>query len=203
MKLPLILLSFLSLASANNQDYGYVLFKDIRNNLQDYMDLFLSGGSIQIPDELGPYYQAVLTYTDESYSTLFSDSPASDVEAAVSQLPWYDERLSSKLSAALTEGIEASTTQVESVSESEIISTPTSEAESVPASTLDEVTTISTDSSAFSFLVPSYAFSASTVAESISSESFLVVSLFSGEGVPPTAPLFLLSGFVSVALLLL
>lgn len=101
MKITFFFLSLLCIVHANNADYGFVLFQDIRANVDQYISLFMGGSDIQVPEVIGEYYQMIATYTDDSYSYIFSDFPVIEVTEAVEQLPWYSTRLSSTLSEAL------------------------------------------------------------------------------------------------------
>lgn len=102
LQYSLILSCFWVLGLATNADYGFVLFKDIRNHLQEYYDFAISG-TVRIPDELQSYYMQARLYSDDSFSTIFINFPVDKVSSAVAQLPWYSERLYSELSVALTQ----------------------------------------------------------------------------------------------------
>lgn len=87
---------------ANNADVATVLFSDVKSHLNDYMSYVQNNPTFSFPTELINYFTAITTYTDDSYTTLLSDFPASQIATLASELPWYSSRLETKLESAFT-----------------------------------------------------------------------------------------------------
>lgn len=89
-------------AEANNADIATVLFTDVKSNLNEYISLVQNNPSFSFPTALIGYFTEITTYTDDSYTSLLTDFPASQVLEVATKLPWYSSRLESKLSVAAT-----------------------------------------------------------------------------------------------------
>lgn len=70
-----------------------VIINDIESHASDYISLETSNSGFQIPAQVLSLYAALATYTDQSFTTLFSELDVTALTATVTNLPWYSSRL--------------------------------------------------------------------------------------------------------------
>ncbi|KAG0660212.1 hypothetical protein C6P45_001628 [Maudiozyma exigua] len=99
-----------------------VIIDDIESHASDYISLETSNSGFQIPAQVLSLYAALATYTDQSFTTLFSELDVTALTATVTNLPWYSTRLlpaleranaqfSSNSSASATASVSANSTE--------------------------------------------------------------------------------------------
>ncbi|CDR43268.1 CYFA0S11e02828g1_1 [Cyberlindnera fabianii] len=102
---PLVLLAFALFTNAQSASESAELtaiVNDINNNLQDYLGQVQDGNAP--PAELLSLYQQVQTYTDDSYTSLYSEVNMGDVSSYITGLPWYSSRLQPAIESATAGG---------------------------------------------------------------------------------------------------
>jgi len=80
-----------------------VLFEDIDSNTMEYISYLLTHPSVNFPTNLISLYTKMMTYTDDSFSTLFktmAESEYSQISSLETALPWYSTRLYSEIKSA-------------------------------------------------------------------------------------------------------
>ena len=83
-----------SSVSAEQSAELQAIIADIQGNLQQYLALQTAANSdFKIPPEVISLYAQIATYTDESYTSLFTELDVSALTATVTNLPWYSSRL--------------------------------------------------------------------------------------------------------------
>ena len=70
-----------------------VIISDIEAHAADYIGLETSNSGFEIPSQVLSLYAAIATYTDQSFTTLFSELDVSALTATITNLPWYSTRL--------------------------------------------------------------------------------------------------------------
>ncbi|CCH42070.1 Cell wall protein [Wickerhamomyces ciferrii] len=100
-----------SALAVNNVEYATILLNDVQNNMNDYGYLF-KAESINLPTELFNYYKEIITYTDDSFTSVLTDFPVNKVQSVVTEFPWYSSRLESRLKAAITHDSDLTTSQI-------------------------------------------------------------------------------------------
>jgi ElaB/YqjD/DUF883 family membrane-anchored ribosome-binding protein len=132
----LILALFASLAAAQRDEQLNGIVSDLGAHRSEYLGQIASGNVP--PADLLSLAQEVQTYTDDSFTTLYSEVDLGAVSSYVTGLPWYSSRLESLFQAQVTSGsVEASvSSDLASVTSalSSLISEATSEAPSVLSS---------------------------------------------------------------------
>ncbi|SMN21297.1 similar to Saccharomyces cerevisiae YBR067C TIP1 Major cell wall mannoprotein with possible lipase activity [Maudiozyma saulgeensis] len=127
-----------------------VIINDIESHVSDYLSLETSGSSdFQVPPEVLSLYAQINTYTDESYTSLFTELDVAALTATITNLPWYSTRLLPALQRA-NAGASSNETESSSVAVSESASASASVSESVSASitassniTIEETSSVS------------------------------------------------------------
>ncbi|CCK72161.1 putative lipase KNAG_0J00780 [Huiozyma naganishii CBS 8797] len=76
----------------------YAIVQDINSNQAQYIGLEMNTGGFQIPPQLLSMYQQVLTYKDDSYTSLFTALDYNMITSTITGLSWYNERLAPALS---------------------------------------------------------------------------------------------------------
>ena len=61
---------------------------DINSHLSDYLGLETGNSGFQIPSDVLSVYQQVMTYTDDAYTTLFSELDFDAITKTIVKLPW-------------------------------------------------------------------------------------------------------------------
>jgi hypothetical protein len=77
-----------------------VVIQDIKGNVNEYLS-YIQAGNIP-PSGVLNLYQQVATYTDDSYTTLFSDVDEAAVSTYITNVPWYSSRIEPQLAAVET-----------------------------------------------------------------------------------------------------
>ncbi|VEU24036.1 DEKNAAC105227 [Brettanomyces naardenensis] len=80
----------------------YALFKDISVNEAEYLSYLSGTPGLVIPDGLMELFEEVMTYTDDSFTTLFStmaESEYDQIDDMITALPWYSTRLLPEITA--------------------------------------------------------------------------------------------------------
>ena len=111
-KIAFILSAIASLAVAETAAQTaelQAIISDINSHLSDYLGLETGNSGFQIPSDVLSVYQQVITYSDDAYTTLFSELDFDAITKTIVALPWYTTRLSSEIAAAV-----ASVSQVSS-----------------------------------------------------------------------------------------
>ncbi|CAB4255897.1 similar to Saccharomyces cerevisiae YBR067C TIP1 Major cell wall mannoprotein with possible lipase activity [Maudiozyma barnettii] len=111
-----------------------VIINDIESHISDYLSLETSGNStFQVPPEVLSLYAQINTYTDETFTSLFTELDVSALTATITNLPWYSSRLLPALERANTdvatnETESATTSATASANETASITSSVSEA---------------------------------------------------------------------------
>ncbi|CAI1945785.1 hypothetical protein SEUBUCD646_0D02790 [Saccharomyces eubayanus] len=93
--------SFAAAETAGQTAELQAIIGDINSHLSDYLGLETGNSGFQIPADVLSVYQQVMTYTDDSYTTLFSKLDYDAITKTIVKLPWYTTRLSSEIAAAV------------------------------------------------------------------------------------------------------
>lgn len=152
---------------------------DVQANLNEYISLAENNADFQLPDGVLDVYTQLTTYTDESYTTLFSAINFEQVTTVMHQLPWYTTRLAPIISSylkahSITDTVDPAVAGANAVATSaaESASAKASEASSKAASASSKASSVSSEASASSKASSSSSkasSSASSVASSVSS----------------------------------
>ncbi|AET39505.1 GPI-anchored mannoprotein Ecym_4465 [Eremothecium cymbalariae DBVPG len=70
-----------------------VVVQDIKSHLTEYVSYAGSNSGLSIPEDVISVYTQVATYTDGSYTSLFSNLNFQEINSAITGLPWYSSRL--------------------------------------------------------------------------------------------------------------
>ncbi|CCH63173.1 hypothetical protein TBLA_0J01790 [Henningerozyma blattae CBS 6284] len=76
------------------------ILTDVVNNLNDYMSIAENQEGFVLPDGVLDVYTQMTTYTDDSYTTLFSILDFSEIDSVMAGLPWYSTRLAPAIASA-------------------------------------------------------------------------------------------------------
>ncbi|QPG74953.1 hypothetical protein FOA43_002292 [Brettanomyces nanus] len=131
------------------------LFLDIESNEAEYLGFMETAVDFSFPTALIGLVEEMITYTDDSYTTLFETIPA-DEYAEITQLavtlPWYSSRLESLFEATAAASSAAATTEAASsaaaTTEAASSAAATTEAASSAAASSAAATTVAVVSSA-------------------------------------------------------
>lgn len=162
-----IILTSVGLIYCDNADVATVIFSDAESNLNDYMSFVQNNPTFSFPTELISYFTAITTYTDDSYTTILSNFPGSQIASLAKELPWYSSRLETRLAEALTAGVTVVSAQVsESHSTTSTSSSPVNNSVSN-----DAISVLSAGLSSFSASTAGYSSSITRSSSSSSSSS--------------------------------
>ncbi|CAI4055393.1 putative lipase SKDI_02G1730 [Saccharomyces kudriavzevii IFO 1802] len=103
-KIAFVLTAVASLAAADSAAETaelQAIIGDINSHLSDYLGLETGNSGFKIPADVLSVYQQVMTYTDDAYTTLFSELDYDAITKTIVKLPWYTTRLSSEIAAAV------------------------------------------------------------------------------------------------------
>ncbi|CCK71161.1 Tir3p KNAG_0G01030 [Huiozyma naganishii CBS 8797] len=182
-KISALLATVASLAAAIN-DYEVAEFNailvDVKANLMQYISLAENNPDFTLPDGVLDVYTQLTTYTDESYTSLFTAIDFDQVTTVMHQVPWYSSRLipimSSYMAAhSITETADpavngAATTGADSATASATASAVSSAASSAASSvSSEESSSRASSSSVASSAASSSSSAASSAASSVSS----------------------------------
>ena len=140
------------------------IMSDVESNLSDYISL-ATDGTISLSDlpagvlNLG---MAIASATDDSYTTLYDAVDMAAVETWLSVLPWYSNRLSSEIAAALY----TVTAEASSAAASSAEATSTEAATSAEATSTEDASSAAASSAAASSTEAASSEAASTEASS-------------------------------------
>ncbi|CCD26304.1 SRP1/TIP1 family protein NDAI_0H01300 [Naumovozyma dairenensis CBS 421] len=176
-KTTVLLASLAAIASAQS---GYevaefnAILVDVQAHLQEYMSLAMNNADFTIPSGVLEVYEQLTTYTDETYTTLFSAINFAQVTTVMEQVPWYSSRLipiiSSYMEAhSITETDGASSVVATSAAASSIVSSSAAASSSSGAVSSSSSAADSSSLSASSASSSSAASSSSSAASSSSS----------------------------------
>ncbi|QLL34016.1 hypothetical protein HG536_0F03410 [Torulaspora globosa] len=76
------------------------ILSDVNNHLSDYISLAVNDPSFTVPSGVLDVYTQMTTYTDDAYTTLFSQLDFSSINAVMTALPWYSSRLEPEIQSA-------------------------------------------------------------------------------------------------------
>lgn len=116
------------------------ILSDVNGHLNDYISLAMNNPSFTIPSGVLDVYTQMTTYTDDSYTTLFSELDMTAINSALSQLPWYSSRLQPEIQSAFEANSITDTSMAAKTTDS-------SSSSSVEQTTSTASTVTSTDSS--------------------------------------------------------
>ncbi|VEU21794.1 DEKNAAC102802 [Brettanomyces naardenensis] len=124
------------------------LFQDIGKNEDEYLS-FLETAGVPLPNGLVPIFEQLMTYTDDSYSTLFATLPETEydqITQLAAELPWYSSRLASDFEGAgavpsTSAGSETSAAQSSAATTAASASSSAPAVSSAPASSAPAVST--------------------------------------------------------------
>lgn len=81
-------------ADANAQVVEFqAILSDVNSHLTDYISLAVNNPSFTLPDGVLDVYTQMTTYTDDSFTTLFTELDFNSINAVMTALPWYSNRL--------------------------------------------------------------------------------------------------------------
>ncbi|KAK5960071.1 putative lipase PWA37_002561 [Arxiozyma heterogenica] len=170
---------FASVASAmTNEQVQEInaIVDDIKSHQAEYIALEMNPpAGFTLPPALIQLYAQVLTYTDDSYTTLFTTLDFSAIENTITHFSWYSDRLLPALESVRKEysaesaSISASASSVSSASSSSVASSSSSSASS--SSSHSAASSSSSSSSASSSSSRSAASSSSSHSAASSSHS--------------------------------
>ncbi|KOH00391.1 putative lipase DI49_1099 [Saccharomyces eubayanus] len=165
--------SFAAAETAGQTAELQAIIGDINSHLSDYLGLETGNSGFQIPADVLSVYQQVMTYTDDSYTTLFSKLDYDAITKTIVKLPWYTTRLSSEIAAAVASVSPASSSSAAPSSSSS--ATPSSSSSAAPSSSSSAAP--SSSSAASSSVAPSSSKAvSSSVAPATSTASTSVVT---------------------------
>lgn len=76
------------------------ILSDVNNHLSDYISLAVNDPSFTVPSGVLDVYTQMTTYTDDAYTTLFSQLDFNSINAVMTALPWYSSRLEPEIQSA-------------------------------------------------------------------------------------------------------
>lgn len=183
-----------------------VILQDIESYQSDYLSYIQEGHAV--PSGVLQVYQQITTYTDDSYTTLYSQIDESAVATFITGVPWYSSRLASKIAAAETEGdssiissSESGSASAESTSASASASASASESTSESASA--SASTSASASASVSSSKASEASSSSKASSSASASSASSTSSANGAANVEKSLAYLVGPIVALGALLL
>ncbi|CAI4059726.1 hypothetical protein SUVZ_04G2810 [Saccharomyces uvarum] len=185
-KIAFVLTAIASLAAAETAAQTaelQAIIGDINSHLSDYLGLETGNSGFQIPADVLSVYQQVMTYTDDAYTTLFSELDFDAITKTIVKLPWYTTRLSSEIAAAVASVSPASSSAASSSAAPSSSSAASSSAAPSSSSAASSSAAPSSSSAASSSAAPSSSSAvSSSVAPATSSVSTSTVETASNAG---------------------
>ncbi|ODV87322.1 hypothetical protein CANARDRAFT_174389 [[Candida] arabinofermentans NRRL YB-2248] len=182
-----ILFSILAtLGAANNDDLLTAIKGDIDGNLVQYVSYISAHPGAEV-NSLLALYEAAVTYTDTSYTTLVNDDELNAISSFATALPWYT-RIEAEVGGA-SSTVESTSSSSSEAATSSAVETTSSSAEASSSSSAAESTAESSSaaesSTAESTTKASSTAESSSAAESATaaSSSVAVVASSTGAGV--------------------
>ncbi|QLQ81627.1 hypothetical protein HG537_0F03880 [Torulaspora globosa] len=148
------------------------ILSDVNNHLSDYISLAVNNPSFTVPSGVLDVYTQMTTYTDDTYTTLFSELDFNSINAVMTALPWYSSRLEPEIQSAFKANSVTDTSIGPKVTDS--TSSSPSSSDSISSTTSSNVVSTSTPSSGSS--VASQTTRASSTSSADSSTSSAISS---------------------------
>lgn len=85
------------------------LLDDVSSHLTEYMSFAMNNPSFTLPSGVLQVYEQMTTYTNDGYTSLFTEINFSEVSTVLRELPWYSSRIEPLITSVLAaEGADAS-----------------------------------------------------------------------------------------------